>query len=119
VLFIASRLRPPGDTIKSPIASPGRSTTLDQCTDTKITVGFSLGAAETESDIVDCTTNYAVRRAVERGFWRLQPGIARTPHHAREARASYRHREFRGDYAEGLGRDPTGLFPANAEKQEV
>jgi hypothetical protein len=116
VLFIASRLRPPGDTINSPIGSPRSLTTLDPCTDTKITAGFGLQAAETESDIVDCTTEYAVCRAAERGLGvsgqaslvhRTMPGKRVLPIVAAK---------FRGDYAEGLGRYPTGLVPANRRK---
>jgi hypothetical protein len=49
-----------------------------------------------------------------------KPSIARKPHHAREARASYRRLRIRGDYAEGLGRYPTGfLVRRQAESKEV
>jgi hypothetical protein len=47
----------------------------------------------------------------------LSPGIARTPHHAREARASNHRRDFRDDYAEGLGRYPTGFLRDQREEE--
>jgi hypothetical protein len=54
--------------------------------------------------------------ALREGLLACKPSIARKPHHAREARASYRHLEYRGDYAEGLGRYPTGFLVAARRK---
>ena len=51
-------------------------------------------------------------RSVAEGGCVGLPSIARTPLHAREARASNRCRELRGNYAEGLGGYPTGFLKA-------
>jgi hypothetical protein len=63
---------------------------LAVCADTKFTVDRGLQAAET--GINDCISQYEFV-ALQRGCG-FSPGIARTPHHAREARASYRRPEF-------------------------
>jgi hypothetical protein len=85
-------------------------------TDTKITVGFGLEAADTESGIISCTALCAVLSRCGGGIWRdsqalpvnrTMPGKRVLPTVAQK---------FQDDYAEGLGRYWTG-FPL--EKKEV
>src|ERR1700685_3879614 len=52
--------------------------------------------------------------ALWRGRWRCRQAYARTPHHAREARASFRRREFPATTLKGLG----GIGPAFPMKRK-
>jgi hypothetical protein len=81
--------------------------------DTKITVGFGLQTAETESGIVNCVTQFA------EGLWRVNqelpvrrtmPGKRVLPVVAAEVC---------GDYAEGLGRYLTGFLSPPGERGAV
>jgi hypothetical protein len=86
--------------------------------DTKITVGFGPQAAALKAGIVGCITLCAVYLRCGRSVWRegqalpvnrTMPGKRVLPTVACE---------FAGDYAEGLGRYPTGfLVRRQAEKQ--
>jgi hypothetical protein len=74
-----------------------------------MSAGFGLRAEDADLALFEPHLKMCSFVALRRGYWRESPSIARKPHHAREARASYRRREYRDDYAEGLGRYRTGF----------
>ena len=83
--------------------------------DTKITVGFGPQAAAFDLALwlhqIMCSL-FALRK----GCLACKPSIARKPHHAREARASYRRREFAATTLKGLGGIRPAFFSATRRK---